>query len=127
MHRRILYNLAGLLIACLLLLSGSTAPAVHCKLPVTLTAYTHSGQPTASGRLPQVGMVALSRDLERDLQLRFGAKLRLEGLGTVSFQDRMHTRWTKRVDLFMADVQAARRFGKRPGVLLLDGPGCPTR
>src|SRR5437660_633962 len=84
----------ALLLVCLLCafaLAGDTSRSI----PVVVTAYTHTGRPTASGLRPQVGMVALSRDLERTLQMHFGQTLELVGLGHFVFHDRMARRWTK--------------------------------
>jgi 3D (Asp-Asp-Asp) domain-containing protein len=59
-------------------------------------------------------IVAVSRDLEK-LGLRHGAKLRISGLeGEWMVGDRMHERWTRRIDVYMGlDVKAARAWGKR--------------
>jgi 3D (Asp-Asp-Asp) domain-containing protein len=118
MRRRALLLAFPVSLLCLLGLLGSTAPAVHCRVPVTVTAYSHTGHPTASGVMPRPGMLALSPDLERDLALRFGAPVRLEGLGTYTFTDRMPPRWYRRVDLFHPSDQAAWQFGKRQSAIV---------
>ena len=102
---------AALLLLCLLALRGDACPE---RLPVTVTAYA-SGTVTASGRRPQPGMLALSRDVERALGVRFGDRVQLAGLGTYTFQDRMPRRWTRRVDLYLPSRHAARQFGKQRG------------
>ncbi len=97
--------------------------AVERELEVTATAYNSvrsqtDGDPsiTAYGiRLsPGMRIVAVSRDLEK-MGLRNGAKLRISGLeGEWTVGDRMHERWTRRIDVYMGvDVKAARAWGKR--------------
>ena len=93
------------------------------ELEVTATAYNSvasqtDGQPsiTAYGIKLRPGMriVAVSRDLEK-LGLHKGARLRIAGLdGEWTVGDRMHARWTRRIDVYMGlDVKAARAWGKR--------------
>jgi 3D (Asp-Asp-Asp) domain-containing protein len=91
---------------------------------VTVTAYSYSGgQPphgiTASGRRVKEGMVAVSRDLERSLQLDFGDRVLLHGLGIFQFQDRMAQRQRKKVDVFMQSDSKARRFGVKRYIVLV--------
>ena len=93
---------------------------VHAEsLPVTVTAYTWSGLRTASGKWPRPGMLALSRDLEHTLGVKFGQQLTLQGLGTYVFECRMHRRWRRRADIYFPTWAQARRFGIRPSVLLV--------
>jgi hypothetical protein len=66
-------------------------------------------------------MIALSRDLEHGLGLRFGDVVCLEGLGTFRFEDRMAWYWARRIDLYLATHGEAQRFGQRPVALL---PAC---
>lgn len=91
---------------------------------VTVTAYSYSGgQPphgiTASGLRVKEGMVAVSRDLERSLQLAFGDRVLLHGLGVFQFQDRMAQSQRKKVDLFMQTDSKARRFGVKRHIVLV--------
>jgi 3D (Asp-Asp-Asp) domain-containing protein len=71
---------------------------------------------TAHGRTLRPGqrVVAVSRDLEA-MGLREGVRLSIEGLdGEWVVGDRMASRWSERIDVYMGeDVDAARRFGKR--------------
>lgn len=94
---------------------------------VTVTAY-HPGvyDPatgrkgvTASGRKVREGIVAVSRDVERSLNLEFGDRVLLHGLGVFDFQDRMAARLRKKVDIFMETTSKARRFGVRRYVVLV--------
>jgi len=95
---------------------------VH-ELEVTATAYNSvrsqtDGNPsiTAYGIKLRPGMriVAVSRDLEK-LGLREGVRITINGLeGEWTVGDRMHSRWTRRIDVYMGhDVKAARAWGKR--------------
>ena len=93
---------------------------------VTVTAY-HPGVyakgsrrgVTASGQRVAEGMIAVSRDVERNLNLDFGDRLLLHGLGVFEFQDRMASRMRHKVDIFMKSYQKARRFGVRRYVVLV--------
>jgi 3D (Asp-Asp-Asp) domain-containing protein len=93
------------------------------ELEVTATAYNSlpaqtdgDASLTAFGiRLkPGMRIVAVSRDLEK-LGLREGVRLRISGLeGEWTVGDRMHRRWSRKIDVYMGvDVKAARAFGKR--------------
>jgi 3D (Asp-Asp-Asp) domain-containing protein len=92
-------------------------------LVVTATAYNSlrsqgvgKGQHGAWGdRLkPGVKSIAVSKDLLA-LGLTRGAIVRIEGLpGEYVVLDRLPTRWSRRIDIYMGrDVRAARAWGKR--------------
>ena len=93
------------------------------ELEVTATAFNSlpgqtDGSPkrTASGERLRPGMrvLAVSQDLfERGLA--FGAVVRIEGVeGEWRVADRMASRWSRRIDVYMGDDrEAARRFGER--------------
>jgi 3D (Asp-Asp-Asp) domain-containing protein len=94
---------------------------------VTVTAY-HPGAydpstcrrgVTASGLKVAEGMVAVSRDVERNLNLGFGDRLLLHGLGVYEFQDRMSHRLQRKADIFMDCTKKARRFGVKRHVMLV--------
>jgi 3D (Asp-Asp-Asp) domain-containing protein len=91
---------------------------------VTVTAYSYSGGATphgitASGKKVQEGMIALSRDVEGMMNLNFGDRVLLHGLGVFEFQDRMASRWRYKADVFMQSDHSARRFGVRRHVILV--------
>jgi 3D (Asp-Asp-Asp) domain-containing protein len=65
------------------------------------------------------GIVAVSRDVEHSLNLDFGDRVLLHGLGVFEFQDRMASRCRKKVDIFMDCRQKAVRFGVRRYVVLV--------
>jgi 3D (Asp-Asp-Asp) domain-containing protein len=93
---------------------------------VTVTAYHPGaycvGSPkgvTASGIKVKEGIVAVSRDVERNLNLDFGDRVLLHGLGVFDFQDRMASYCKKKVDIFLDGTQKARRFGVRRHIVLV--------
>ncbi len=93
---------------------------------VTVTAYHPGvycpGSPpgvTASGIKVAEGIVAVSRDVEKSLNLDFGDKVLLHGLGVFDFQDRMASHCKKKVDIFMDNKKKAVRFGVRRYVVLV--------
>ena len=102
-------------------LTGETSTR---RLRVTVTAYS-AGWITASGTRPHPGEIALSRDVERTLGVRFGDRITLEGLGTYRFTDRMPWYWQARVDLYMTSRREARLFGKRQAWLQVINPAPP--
>jgi 3D (Asp-Asp-Asp) domain-containing protein len=91
---------------------------------VTVTAYHNCpGSKTpgicASGKRVKQGVIAVSRDLEKDLNLGFGDQVLLHGLGVFEFQDRMASRWRKKADIFLDCESKAARFGVRRYVVLV--------
>lgn len=92
---------------------------------VTVTAYSpkemgcsRTGCITASGKPAEVGDAAISRDLEQR-GLRFGDRIHLIGIGDYAVTDRMHEKWTKRVDVFFKDHKKAMLFGKKRAHLIV--------
>jgi 3D (Asp-Asp-Asp) domain-containing protein len=95
-------------------------------IPVTVTAYNPVRSQTdstplitASNKRVRVGMVALSRDLEREFGFAFGDVVYLDGLGRFVFEDRMHCRKRRRVDIFMFNPREARKFGVKNSYLFV--------
>jgi 3D (Asp-Asp-Asp) domain-containing protein len=89
---------------------------------VTVTAYHHcpgSRGITSSGQRVKRGILAVSQDLERNLHLTFGDRILLHGMGVYEFQDRMASRWHKKVDVYLDSQQKARRFGVKRYVVLV--------
>lgn len=93
------------------------------ELRVTASAFNShpdqtDGHPnlTASGETLRPGLRALA--VSDDLfaaGLGFGTRVQIEGIdGEWVVMDRMHSRWTRRIDLYMGDDEArARQFGER--------------
>jgi 3D (Asp-Asp-Asp) domain-containing protein len=87
-------------------------PTTSLHRIVTVTAYSRrSGKITASRQKVRPGIIALSRDLERDWGVKFGDLIHLPGIGTLEFQDRMPPYWTERVDVYHECYYEAKRFG----------------
>jgi len=95
-------------------------------VPVTVTAYTSSrsetdGNPfeTASLKKTKKGMIAVSRDIENQYNLKFGDMIYLVLnnviRGPYEYQDRIDHRWSKRVDIYMKNKHDAIDFGKQKG------------
>jgi len=96
------------------------------RIPVTITAYSpRKGETdstpfiTASNKRVREGIIALSRDLEEELELKFGDQIHIEGYGYFQFEDRMHKRKKKHVDIFMFETKRALKFGKQKGNLII--------
>jgi 3D (Asp-Asp-Asp) domain-containing protein len=100
-------------------------PTLGLKMSiVSVTAYSYNGGSyphdiTASGKRVKEGMVAVSRDVERNLHLNFGDRVLLHGLGVFEFQDRMASRWHLKADIFMRSNRKAGRFGVRRHIVLV--------
>ncbi len=82
----------------------------------TFTAYTASSAQIdkiprlmASGKAPYIGAVACPKHLE------FGTRIRIQGMGEYTCEDRMHRRYRNknRFDIFMKDRNRALKFGKQ--------------
>lgn len=123
MRKIAIYCLLGLLLGLL----GWPRPTMSVTMSiVTVTAY-HPGVYargsrkgiTASGQKVSEGMLAVSRDVEKTLNLDFGDQVMLHGLGVFEFQDRMNARCHKKVDIFMKTKKKAIRFGVRRYVVLV--------
>ena len=95
-------------------------------IPVRVTAYNPVGSQTdssplitASNKRVRIGMVALSRDLEREFGFRFGDTVYLYGIGRFVFEDRMHRRKRRHVDILMLNPGEARKFGVKSSYLFV--------
>jgi len=93
------------------------------ELTVTATAYTsHKSQTDKTPFLaawnnrlkPSVKSIAVSRDL-LDRGLTNGTYVTIDGLpGRYKVLDKMHKRWTKKIDIYMGtNLKKARHWGKR--------------
>ncbi len=91
---------------------------------VEVTAYSNTPDQcdstpniTASNIRVRDGIVALSRDIEQAMGLKFGDLVLLEPYGVFEFQDRMNKRIKCTVDIFMPERAQALSFGRQTGVL----------
>ena len=105
----------------------ATSNKMEKRILVTITAYSpRKGETddtpftTASNKRVREGFAAISRDLEKELSLRFGDTIFIEGYGYFQFEDRMHKRKKKQVDIFMFDTKKALKFGKQKGYLIIE-------
>ena len=73
---------------------------------LNVSAYCHTGNPTASGVWPAVGMAAADH-------LPFGAKVTLPDGTVVVIRDRMGGSYSDRLDLFMATEDECWKFGRK--------------
>lgn len=94
------------------------------SLKVTATAYNSlpsqtDGTPDIAAwgdRLrPGMKAIAVSKDLLKQHGLSRGDKVRISGLdGEYVVLDKMHSRWRKKIDIFMGkDRRAAKKWGRR--------------
>lgn len=114
------------LVAALLALGAASAAAAERKVVVTATAYNsvpaqtdatphHGAWGDSLDRLePGLRAIAVSKDLLQK-GLRRGTRVRIKGLkGEFVVLDRMPSRWTHRIDIYMGkDLRGARRWGRR--------------
>ena len=103
------------------------APREHV-VPVMCTAYTSrvcetDSTPfvTASNTQVRPGVVALSRDLLQEhtpgAPFRYGDIVTIDGRA-YTVEDTMAPRWTRRVDIWMSQVDDARAHGYKPAQLM---------
>jgi len=94
------------------------------SMQVTATAYpTHPADTDRTPNLaawgdtlkPGMKAIAVSRDLI-DAGLGHGQEVRIDGLdGTYVVLDKMHSRWKKKIDIYMGkNRKKARKWGKQP-------------
>ena len=75
------------------------------------SAYCHTGNPTASGVMPQVGMCAVDRI--NGQWIPFGTIVRINGLGAYRVTDRFGDGRNNCVDLFMESYKKCIEFGRQ--------------
>lgn len=118
----------------LVLGSGVQDPAG--SLTVTATAYNslvgqgagddHSLAAWGDTLIPGMKAIAVSRDLlARGLD--YGTPVRIEGLDGIWYvRDKMHRRWTNKIDIYMGeDLEAALDWGRRRVVIHWGAPHQP--
>ena len=75
------------------------------------TAYCHTGNPTASGVMPQVGQCAV--DKINGQWVPFGTIIKIKGMGTYKVTDRFGDGKNNCVDLFMDGYKKCIEFGRQ--------------
>ena len=73
---------------------------------LNISAYCHTGSPTASGVWPKVGMAAADH-------LPFGTKVTLPDGRVLTITDRFGGGYKDRLDIFMANEAECWQFGRR--------------
>lgn len=102
-------------------LSTTNPDAISTGVVFEITAYTWTGNRTASGAWPRPGMAACPR------RFQFGSRLHVEGVGVVTCTDRGGAIRGNRLDLFVASRSEAIRWGRRKRrVTHLNGPRGPN-
>lgn len=99
-------------------------PAKDTTIWVTATAYNAIEAQTKTGNVgvgawgdqltDDMKVIAVSQDLI-DMGLTYKTEVRIHGLkGVYTVMDKMHDRWTRKIDIFMGkDREAAIQWGKR--------------
>ena len=89
-------------------------PFTFYKIKCNITGYNPTVEQcddtpniTASNKAVRLGMVAVSRDLEKLYNLRFGDYVFIEHLGLFEFQDRLHKRIKNTIDILCWNKQTA--------------------
>jgi len=106
-------------------------------LTVTATAYNSVASQTENH--PEVGawgdtlkpdmkVIAVSRDLIK-MGLVYDTPVKIEGMeGTFLIKDKMHGRWTNRIDIFMGkDINKAKEWGRQKVVIHYRVPKNPEK
>ena len=82
---------------------------------LNVSAYTHSGNPTASGVYPKVGMAAADH-------LPFGSKVTMPDGRTLTITDRFGGGYTDRLDVFMNSEDECWQFGRKNLICKVEVP-----
>lgn len=75
------------------------------------SAYCHTGNPTASGVMPKVGMCAMDR--LNGVTVPFGTRVILPDGRTLVVTDRFGGNYDNRLDIFMNTESECWQFGRR--------------
>ena len=75
------------------------------------SAYCHTGNPTASGVMPAVGMCAM--DKVNGLTVPFGSRVTLPDGRVLTVTDRFGGGYDNRLDIFMNSEQECWQFGRQ--------------
>lgn len=78
---------------------------------LSATAYCHSGNPTASGVMPQVGMCAVDRI--NGMVVPFGTRITLPDGRVLTVTDRFGGNYNNKMDIFMATENECWQFGRQ--------------
>ena len=78
------------------------------KKRMLATAYTHTGNRTATGTMPRVGVVAVDPNV-----IPLGTRLYIEGYGFARAEDTGGAIKGDKIDLFLETAEETKRFGRR--------------
>lgn len=78
-----------------------------------------NGKITASGSLAAPGMLAVSRDLMKRYNLKFGQRVMLKNYGAFTVKDLMHPRKRNQVDIISFIPGWSKSFGTKTGTLYI--------
>ena len=78
---------------------------------LSATAYCETGNPTASGVMPQVGHCAV--DKINGQWIPFGTRIKLPDGRVLTVTDRFGGNYDNKMDIFMATESECREFGRR--------------
>ena len=78
---------------------------------LNVSAYTHSGKPTASGAWPQVGHCAA--DQINGVTVPFGSKITLPDGRVLVVTDRFGENYNNRLDIFLNTEKECWQFGRQ--------------
>ena len=78
-----------------------------------------NGLTTADGNLAKPGGIAVSHDLKKKYNLKYGSKVILKDYGVFTVTDLMNKRFKNRVDIISFIPQWSKAFGVRPSVLYI--------
>ena len=87
---------------------------------LNVSAYTYSGNPTASGVMPKVGMCAA--DQINGVTVPFGSKITLPDGRVLTGTDRFGGNYNNRLDVFMDSENECWQFGRRNLVCEVEMP-----
>jgi 3D (Asp-Asp-Asp) domain-containing protein len=107
-------------------LVGTASAGKERSNAITVTATAYNSTPSQTDGTPDVAAwgdrlfpglkaIAISRDLMSQYGLSRGSKVQIKGLeGEYVVLDKMHSRWRKKIDIYMGkDRKAAKRWGRR--------------
>ena len=80
---------------------------------VVATAYCLKGHTASGPKTSQIpgGCIALSRDLAKLLDAKFGDVIEVSGVGRFTYADVMPKRWKMRVDIYYPTLKQCKVFG----------------
>lgn len=85
---------------------------------VSITQYCLKGK-TTSGCYTHIGVIALSRDIVKKHNLKFGDVVVVHDVGTFVFKDLMPPKWKMRVDVYVPSRKDALKFGIKKKELII--------